>query len=178
MKSSLPVLKGTAALLAALGVVVGVGGPSGAQPLEVPAGHCVYYEATKVTTCQSTLAQSIQAADSGAGLAVAVLYGWVNYNSTGPTMVISVSRGDCSLTTGTPDNPQKDYRFPTMPPNWNDAVASVSTELPNGSHCDVWFSSNAGFEGECGDNQWIHKNPNLMHMTYPCYQRASSFELS
>ncbi|MFF8103512.1 hypothetical protein ACF07S_27970 [Streptomyces sp. NPDC016640] len=151
------------------------GSPSTAG--EVPAsakqptaeGHLLVYP-NKTWASFPSLQAAIQAGDA-AGISAVTFYDWVNYNSSGPTLTYSVSR-DCTATTG-----DKDHVFENFPNGWNDSVSSVSTQLGNGSHCDVWFSADVKFEGECG-NQWFDLHPNLTQVPYGCDNKASSFELS
>lgn len=118
----------------------------------------------------TSMQAAIQAGDA-AGLSVAVFYDWVNYNSTGATMTVSVN-GDCSASTN-----DKDFGWSHFPNGWDNRVSSVTTQLGNGSHCDVWFSSDVYWEGECG-NQWIDKHWDLTQVPYGCNNKASSFDLS
>ncbi|GAA4791598.1 hypothetical protein GCM10023220_16390 [Streptomyces ziwulingensis] len=140
--------------------------PPGSAGLTASNQHCSAVLDGSAPRCFATLEQ----ADEYAGAAsvwVARFYDWVNYNSAGATHDVYVSR-DCTATLG-----DKDFRFASMPSGWNDRVSSVSTET--GAHCDVWFSSNINYQGECGD-QWIHKHWDLTQVG--CFDRASSFELS
>ncbi|WP_328296392.1 hypothetical protein OG389_00300 [Streptomyces sp. NBC_00435] len=156
----------------AVGATMVAAGPSSAEPgptsaLTATHTNCVLTVENGKQACFTTAEQSKEYAAS-AGVLVATLYDWVNYNSQGAHLAIFAPRG---CTTSTTD---KDYRYADMPSGWNDKVSSVSTP-ENGTHCDVWFSSDRNFEGECG-NRWIDKHWDLSQIG--CFNRASSFELS
>jgi hypothetical protein len=131
--------------------------------------HLVY----DINTGRLSQAVSYQAALQTAdqlGYGVAVFYDALGYNHrTGSTLTISAPR-DC-----TPTLSDKDHRQFQMPNGWNDRVSSITTQMGNGTHCDVWFSSDIWFVGECGD-RWIHMQADLR--LDGCQNRASSYELS
>ncbi|GAA2990759.1 hypothetical protein Sfulv_00640 [Streptomyces fulvorobeus] len=123
-------MRASTALCLALGTTLWMGGQSAAHsPAAGPTGHCTFYWPEKTTTCAYSLNDSVIDGNM-VGVSVAVLYDWVNYNSNGPTLVISVPN-DCTSTLN-----DKDHRIPQMPSDWENAVSSVSTELWS-SHCDV-----------------------------------------
>ncbi|MGW1209954.1 hypothetical protein ACWD5F_09975 [Streptomyces sp. NPDC002499] len=115
--------------------------------------------------------QSAISAGNARGVSVVTFYDWVNYNSQGDTLTYAVPI-DC-----TPSLRDKDYQYPSLPSSWNDRISSVSTQIGTGTHCDVWFSADQNYEGECG-NMWIDKHWDLTQVPYGCYDKASSFELS
>lgn len=165
---------GAAMLLAFAGLFL-TGSPSVAEESSTAAmqptagGHLLVYP-NKTWATFPSLQAAIQAGDV-AGVSVVVFYDRFNYDSTGATLTYSVSR-DCTATLG-----DKDYRFSSFPNGWNDTASSVTTQLGNGSHCDVWMSDATGFLGECG-NQWIDLHWDLRQVPYGCDNKASSFELS
>jgi hypothetical protein len=121
--------------------------------------------------CYSSLSRAIRVANA-AGYAVAVLYDWINYNSRGDTVTISVPR-DCSRST----SGKADYEFKRLDHmGWGDRVSSVNTKLGNGTHCDVFFHTDIDLVRDCAGKRWIDRYGNLGH--YGCYKRASSFRLS
>lgn len=165
-------MRSAVALGVAVGTTMWAAGPSSAEPGPTAAPtathkHCVFTVEDGKQTCFATTEQSKEYT-AAAGVTVATFYDWVNYNSNGARINI-VTPGGCTTTTT-----DKDYRYADMPSGWNDRVSSVATP-DNGTHCDVWFSSDRNYEGECG-NRWIDKHWDLTQVG--CYDRASSFELS
>jgi hypothetical protein len=131
--------------------------------------HTTYSVGSGQLRSHADFAASLRYADS-VGHAVAAFYDALAYNkTTGDTLVI-VTAQDC-----TPSTRNKDFRIPQMPRGWNDRVSSVTTQMGNGTHCDVWFSYHVDFQGECG-NRWIHMQADLRRDR--CDNQASSFELS
>jgi hypothetical protein len=175
MKRLGPAFKlGTAMALVFTGLSLAGGASAAAQaPTSVSqpaaAGHLLVYRDKSWATFPSHQA-AVQAGDA-AGISVVTFYAWANYNSSGPTLTYSVSK-DCTATLG-----DKDYVFASFPNGWDDEVTSVTTQMGNGSHCDVWFSADTRFEGECG-NQWFDLHWDLNQVPYGCNDKASSFELS
>ncbi|MET8274978.1 hypothetical protein [Streptomyces sp. NPDC005096] len=173
-----------AVMILAAGAIVWRGGPSpaattaaAAPTLAVPAAvngpsavnHSTYFSWNGETWGHINFAESLRFANAN-GYAVAVFYDGLGYNNTTGATLIIVTPEDC-----TGDLGNKDWRFPQMPNGWNDRVSSVTTQMGNGTHCDVWFSSDIKYEGECG-NRWIHMQADLRKDG--CQNRASSFELS
>jgi hypothetical protein len=164
-------------LLALLGTLLAA--PSTAQATTPTQGsaaapapsHCVADQTGAGLGCYSSLNQAIQVADA-AGYAVATLYDWINYNSAGDSVTISVPR-DCSSSTAG----QADYEFRRLDHmGWGDRVSSVNTRFSNGTHCDIFLHTDIDLNGDCAGNRWIDKYGHLGH--YGCFDRASSFRLS
>ncbi|MET9511960.1 hypothetical protein ABZX62_26470 [Streptomyces flavidovirens] len=172
-----------AVLILAVGATVWGGGPSpattavAAPAVAAPAvvkgasaaQHEVYLKWSGEHYGFYNFADALRYANSR-GYAVAVFYDGLGYNNTTESTLIIVTSEDCTLSSS-----NKDWRFSQMPTGWNDRVSSVTTQMGNGTHCDVWFSSDINFEGECG-NRWIHMQADLRKDS--CQNRASSFELT
>ncbi|WP_405894745.1 hypothetical protein OG612_40980 [Streptomyces sp. NBC_01527] len=170
-----------AVLILAAGAIVCGGGPSpaatttgaGAPTLAAPAAsaavHSTYFSWNGEMWSHISFAESLRFANAN-GYAVAVFYDGLGYNNTTGSTLVIVTPEDCTLSSS-----NKDWRFSHMPNGWNDRVSSVTTQMGNGTHCDVWFSSDINFEGECG-NRWIHMQADLRKDG--CQNRASSFELT
>ncbi|MGW8797564.1 hypothetical protein ACWGN9_10775 [Streptomyces sp. NPDC055775] len=145
------------------------GAPTAPDEAQAAPYHETYNALNGSLGTHISYAESLRYANS-VGYGVAVFYDGLGYNNrTGDTLVIIMPR-DCTASTG-----DKDLRLAEMPGDWNDRVSSVTTQMGNGTHCDVWFSSDINFEGECG-NRWIHMQADLRNDG--CQNRASSFELS
>jgi hypothetical protein len=166
----------TCLLAVGAGIMPASGTALAATPASTPSGtaaasHCVADRYGKGLGCYSSLSRAIRVANA-AGYAVAVLYDWINYNSRGDTVTISVPR-DCSRST----SGKADYEFKRLDHmGWGDRVSSVNTRLGNGTHCDVFFHTDIDLVRDCAGKRWIDRYGNLGH--YGCYKRASSFRLS
>ncbi len=166
----------TCLLAVGAGIMPASGTALAATPASVSSGtaaasHCVADRYGKGLGCYSSLSRAIRVANA-AGYAVAVLYDWINYNSRGDTVTISVPR-DCSRST----SGKADYEFKRLDHmGWGDRVSSVNTRLGNGTHCDVFFHTDIDLVRDCAGKRWIDKYGHLGH--YGCYKRASSFRLS
>lgn len=143
--------------------------PSSANPAPQ---HCVINVESGQEACFDTLAEALGSTRAASGefgvqaYSLLTMFDWINYDARGGTTTWTGSR-HCSSTTA-----DKDYRYPTLVPyNWNDRPSSVKTY----ASCDVWFSSDINYEGECG-NRWLDASANLS--AQGCYNRASSLELS
>ncbi|MFF3443533.1 hypothetical protein [Streptosporangium sp. NPDC002721] len=166
----------TCLLTLGAGIMPASGTALAATPALAPSGttaasHCVADRYGKGLGCYSSLSRAIRVANA-AGYAVAVLYDWVNYDSRGDTVTISVPR-DCSRST----SGKADYEFKRLDHmGWGDRVSSVNTRLGNGTRCDVFFHTDIDLVQDCAGKRWIDKYGHLGH--YGCYKRASSFRLS
>ncbi|MFI6084216.1 hypothetical protein ACIBBB_25100 [Streptomyces sp. NPDC051217] len=143
--------------------------PTAAKQPTAPGGHLLVYPNAAWAKYPS-LQEAIRAGDQ-VGVSVVVFYERPNYDSSGATLTYSVFR-DCTATLS-----DKDFKFPNFPNGWSNQASSVTTQLGNGSHCDVWMSDLEGFLGECG-NKWIDLHWDLRQVPYGCDNKASSFELS
>jgi hypothetical protein len=150
---------------AAVAGLVVAAAPAVAAP--APAlNHCVGNIETGVQKCYATLDEAwrLGTGERVPAVKLVTFYDGFNYSSASYTVN---GPSACTESTSTPD-----YSHPNMGRfGWNDRVSSVDTF----SNCDVWFSSDINYEGECG-NRYFHRSADLR--THSCNNRASSYDLS
>ncbi len=123
---------------------------------------------TYVQKCYATEAEALRLGTGDRVPAVNLVTFYDGFNK-GPGSFTATGPRACTASTSTPD-----YSHPNMSRfggNWNDRVSSVVTH----NQCDVWFSSDINYEGECG-NRYIDSQMDLRRDS--CNNRASSYDLS
>jgi len=159
------VLRGMVVPACAVAGLVMAAAPSVAAP--APVGqHCVANIVTGVQKCYSSEADAAKFGTGERVATVPLVTFYDGYNK-GPSSY--TARGPRACSTSTTDY---DYSHPNMANfGWNDRASSVVTF----NHCDIWFSSDKNYEGECG-NRWIDSSMDLRVQS--CNNRASSYDLS
>lgn len=149
---------------AVVGLAV-VGAPSVATPVATEQ-HCVANIETGVAKCYSTKAEADRFGTGERLPLLSLVAFYDGFNKTGDSYTFQGSH-ECTASTSEPE-----YSHPDMSRfGWNDRVSSVVTA----HKCDVWFSSDIGYEGECG-NRWIDSQMDLRLDS--CNNRASSYDVS
>lgn len=150
-------------VFAVAGLVIAAAPSVAAVPAE---RHCVANIETGVAKCYSTKADADRFGTGERLPLLSLVAFYDGFNKTGSSYTV---QGPRECTTSTSDY---DYSHPDMNRfGWNDRVSSVVTA----HKCDIWFSSDVNYEGECG-NRWIDAQMDLRADS--CNNRASSYDLS